>query len=419
MSSQKASRSTEATPRLFYGYIIAVAGLIIMTTMLSTRYAFGVFFKPVQTDLNWTRAMTSGAFSLSLFTEGLLGIVMGGLNDRIGPRKVLTFSGFLLGLGCLLMSQIRTIWQLYLFLGIIMGIGISGGWIPITSTVARWFIKRRGLMSGFVLSGTGLAGLIAPPVAGFLILTYGWRYSFTIMGTAILLITLFAAQFLRRDPSQMGQVPYGAEVEREKGPEPGAEGLSLREALLTRHFWLVNSMVFCFGFCMFTVVVHIVPHATDLGIAPAAAVKILAAMGGISMIGRLFLGNLADRIGSSRIFIIGFILMPAAFLWLVPSKEMWMFYLFALPFGLAQGGMGAAESPLVAEIFGLKSHGLIYGAVGFSFATGAALGPWLAGYIYDVRNSYQLAFVLCAVIGIIGLILTTLLTQMRGDRTKL
>ena len=415
MKIQKMNEPPIVKPRIFYGYIVAVAGMIIMISMFSTRYAFGVFFKPVQADFGWTRAMTSGAFSLSMIMEGLIGIVMGGLNDRFGPRIVLTFSGFLVGVGCLLMSQISGIWQLYLFFGIIMGTGMSGAWVPLTGTVARWFIQRRGVMTGLVLTGAGLASLVAPPLANWLIFNYEWRSAFNKMGITIFIVSILAAQFLRKEPSQMGQVPYGAN----RGENPGSESQSgdedfyLGEALLTRQFWLVFAMLFCFGFCMFTIMVHLVPHATDINISAASAAGVLAAIGGGATLGRLLLGMLADKIGSKRIFMMGFILMTAGFVWLVPALEVWMFYLFAVAFGFAQGGMGTSESILVADIFGLRSHGLIYGVTACGFTSGAAVGPWLAGYIFDIAASYQPAFIASAVFGVVGLILTALIKPIK------
>jgi MFS family permease len=136
-------------------------------------------------------------------------------------------------------------------------------------------------------------------------------------------------------------------------------------------------------------------------------------MGGTAIIGRLLLGMLSDRIGSRGIFIIGFIWMPISFLWLVSAKEAWGLYLFTVTFGIEQGGMGAAESPLVAEIFGLKSHGFIYGVVGFGFTIGAAIGPWLAGYLFDVMVSYKMAFAMCAAFGLTGLICTVFIKPIR------
>jgi MFS family permease len=416
--SQDLNPASKPAPRLFYGYIVAVAGFIIMGAMYSSRYAFGVFFKPVLTDFGWTRAMTSGALSLSLLMEGLLGIVMGAITDKFGPRAVLTFCGVLLGIGGFLMSRIHAIWQIYLFLGIIIGIGMSGAWVPVTSTIARWFFRRRGFMSGFVLTGTGVAALLTPPLADWLIAAYGWRNAFSIMGIGALVIVVLTAQLMKRDPSRMGLLPESTKIERVEESIPNDIGLTFREAISTNQFWLVNIMLFSFGFCMFTVVVHIVPHATDLNISASTAAKILGLIGGAVIIGRLFLGMLADRIGSRWIFIIGFILMPIGFFWLVPAREAWMMFLFAGTFGLAQGGMGTAESPLVAEIFGLRSHGLIYGAMGIGFMSGAATGPWLAGYIFDIMGSYRLDFVICSSIGLLGLFFTGLLKPIKEDRTR-
>jgi MFS family permease len=416
--SQDLNPTSKPASRLFYGYIVAVAGFIIMGTMYSSRYAFGVFFKPVLTDFGWTRAMTSGALSLSLLMEGLLGIVMGAITDKFGPRAVLTFCGVLLGIGGFLMSRIHAIWQIYLFLGIIIGIGMSGAWVPVTSTIARWFFRRRGFMSGFVLTGTGVAALLTPPLADWLIAAYGWRNAFSIMGIGALVIVVLTAQLMKRDPSRMGLLPESTKIERVEESIPNDIGLTFREAISTNQFWLVNIMLFSFGFCMFTVVVHIVPHATDLNISGSTAAKILGLIGGAVIIGRLFLGMLADRIGSRWIFIIGFILMPIGFFWLVPAREAWMMFLFAGTFGLAQGGMGTAESPLVAEIFGLRSHGLIYGAMGIGFMSGAATGPWLAGYIFDIMGSYRLDFVICSSIGLLGLFFTGLLKPIKEDRTR-
>lgn len=409
------NQSYKASPQIFYGYIVASAAFILMLTMYSTRYSFGVFFKPILTEFGWTRAMTSGAFSLSMVMEGLLGIVMGGLNDRLGPRIVLTFCSFLLGIGYLLMSQINTVWQLYLFYGVIMGIGLSGAWVPLLSTVARWFVKRRGMMSGIVLTGIGISALITPPVANRLISVYDWRISYIILGGIIFVIVFCAAQLLRRDPSQMGQVPYGDCEEREQDVQLDTDGFSFMEAVYTRQFWQVLAMLFCFGFCLFTIVVHIVPHVTDLGFSTDSAAKILSTIGGAVLIGRVGLGGAADKFGTRPMFMIGFILMTTAFLLLVPISEVWMLCLFAAVFGIAQGGMGPLESPLIAEIFGLKSHGLIFGVAGFGFTIGAALGPFMAGYFFDLTDSYRVAFLSCAFLGIVGLIFITLLTPIKGE----
>lgn len=408
-------QSPPVARRFFYGYIIVLSALIIMLVSFGTFYAYGVFFTPMLNELNWTRAVTSGAFSLSMLVQGLLAVLVGGITDRFGSRVVMTVCGFLLGLGYLLMSQISILWQLYLFYGVIIGIGMGGAWVPLMSTVARWFIKRRTMMSGIVLSGTGAGTLIAPPVASWLISIYDWRTSFIIIGSVVLVIIILAAQFLRRDPAQMGQEPFGEDESESEGQLLKAitAGFSLKEAVCTRQFWVVLGMFFCFGVCMFSITVHIAPHAIEMGILPANAANILAAMGVTVIVGRVALGSAADRIGDRNAFIIGFILMLACLLWLIFSSQMWMLYLFAAVFGFAHGGMGASESPLVAGLFGLRSHGLILGVFGLGLTSGAAIGPLLAGYIFDVNGSYHISFLVFAATAVVGLILSVILAPIR------
>ena len=300
--------TTVAKPQRFYGYVVVVAAFFIMVLMWGVFFTFGIFFKPMLTDLGWTRAVTSGAFAVFWIIQGLLAIVMGRVNDRLGPRIVISVCGFILGLGYLLMSQTSALWQLYLFYGVIIGTGMSGAFVPLTSTVARWFVKRRGMMTGIVVAGSGVGGLIAPPLANWLISIYDWRISYIILGSIALVAVILVAQFLRRDPAQMGLTPYG-ESKEETGLKGGTKAFSLREAASVRQFWLVFSMYFCLGFAMFTILVHIAPHATDLGFSAATAANILAAAGGGSVIGRLLLGGAADRIGNRQVFILGFVLM--------------------------------------------------------------------------------------------------------------
>ena len=130
MTNHEGYQSPKNESKFFYGYIVVIAALCIMVTVYGTRATFGVFFTPMVTEFGWSRALISGAFSLCMLMQGLATILMGGLNDRLGPRIVLTLCGFLLGLGFLLMSQVSTAWQLYLFYVVIIGIGMSGVLVP-------------------------------------------------------------------------------------------------------------------------------------------------------------------------------------------------------------------------------------------------------------------------------------------------
>ena len=139
----------------FYGYVVVAITFLIMVVIGGTIYSFGVFLKPLSTEFGWSRAATSGAYSVFMVTHGLFYIITGRLNDRFGPRVVISGCGFFLGLGYLLISQTSYLWNFYLFYGLFVAIGMGGGFVPLTSTVARWFIKRRGQMTGIAVSGIG------------------------------------------------------------------------------------------------------------------------------------------------------------------------------------------------------------------------------------------------------------------------
>jgi len=399
-------------PKFFYGYVIVAAAFVMLMVMGGTYYSFGVFFSPLLVEFGWTRAMTSGAFSLCIMLEGVLGIVMGRATDRWGPRIVITLCGFFLGLGYLLMSQISTLWHFYLLYGVIIGIGLGGLWVPPISIVVRWFTKRRNMMTGIAVAGTGIGGLITPLLANWLISTYAWRLSYVILGSIVLVLIVLAAQFLKRDPAQVGQLPYGENGREIHELQLGNSGLSLREAIYTKQLWLVSGLFFCFGFCVFTIMVHIVPHAIELGIPAASAANILAIIGGVSIAGKTIMGAATDRIGTRTGIIIGFILMFATLVWLVAIRELWMLYLFAAFFAFGYASMIALMSPIIAELFGLSSVGILLGIVNFAATIGCAIGPVLAGWLFDINGSYQLAFLLSAAVGLIGLIITLFISPI-------
>ena len=409
LSNGGSSLTGDGKPKFFYGYIVVAAALLIVIIAHGAQYTFGIFFKPILTEFDWTRVATSGAFSLYLVLWGFLGILVGRLNDSFGPRIVMTVCGFFLGLGYLLMSQIGAIWQLYLFYGVIIAIGMSGAWVPLISTVPRWFVKRRGMMTGIVTSGSGIGTILLSLVASRLISDHGWRLSYIIVGGGVLVLLMLAAQFLRRDPRQVGQLPYGGNEVKEGSLNSPAEGFCFREAIGTRLFWMVCAIFFCFGFNLYTVMVHIVLHAMELGIPPIVAASIIAVIGGVNTAGRIVIGSAGDIIGNKRCLIISFILLVAALLWVMVAREMWMLYLFAVIFGFGYGGLAALMSPVPAELFGLRSLGTIVGAVMCSFTIGGAIGPVLAGSIFDMTGSYNSAFLTCVAVGVTGIILSALL----------
>jgi len=390
-------------PALFYGYIIVAGCFAIQATGIGTHIAFGVFFKPLLADFGWPRAALAGAHSLAFMLMGLLGIFVGRLNDRLGPRVVMTVTAVFFGLGLSLMSTADSLWQVYLFYGVVVGIGLSPVDVIALSTTARWFVRRRSMMSGIVKVGTGTGQLVIPLAASLLITTYGWRSSYVVIALFSMLMLAGAGQLLRRDPSQKGLLPDGDTQTRSVGSPLGETGLSFHEALKTRQFWTICFINLTIMFSLMMILVHIVPHAIDLGFPATTAAGVLSTIAGASMVGRLLIGITADRAGIRACMIFCFTLLVLAFLWLRMAKELWMLYLFAGVYGIGHGGHFTLISPLVAEHFGIRSHGLLFGIVLFAGNVGGAVGPVLAGHLFDITGSYSSTFWICAVAGLTGL----------------
>jgi len=378
-----------------------------MCVFAGTLAAFGIFFKPVLLEFGWTRALVSGAFSLSWIMQGALAIVMGRLTDRLGPRIVISLCGIQVGVGYLLMSRITSLEEFYLSFGLV-GIGMSGANVSLVSTVARWFVKRRGLMTGVVLAGGGMGALITPAVANWLIRVYGWRHSYIIMGCLVLLVIIAGAQFLRKAPTDSSIPPRGYQAHSKPQFDSKSKRLAKREPIRTRQLWMVFAMFFSLGFSAYVVMVHIAPHATDVGSSPNQAAEILACVGGFAIAGRVLLGIIGDRIGNRQTFILSYALMAASILCLIFATDTRLLYFSAGLLGFAWG-VGALGSPLVAEIFGLGSLGANVGVINLGYSLGAALGPLIAGYLFDMSHSYRLAFVLTLSVVVFALFLSLLL----------
>jgi MFS family permease len=398
-------------PALFYGYVVVAGCFAIQATGIGTHIAFGVFFKPLLAEFGWPRAALAGAHSMAFMLMGLLGIFVGRLNDRLGPRLVMTVTAVFFGLGLFLMSTANSLWQVYLFYGIVVGIGLSPVDVIALSTTARWFVRRRSMMSGIVKVGTGTGQLVIPFAASLLIMSYGWRSSYVIMSVFSMLMLAGMGQMLRRDPSQKGLLPDGDTQTATQGIHIAEMGILPSDALKTRQFWTICFINLTIMFSLMMILVHIVPHAMDIGLPATTAAGVLSTIAGASMVGRLLIGITADRAGIRACMIFCFTLLILAFLWLRVAKELWMLYLFAGVYGIGHGGHFTLISPLVAEHFGIRSHGVLFGIVLFAGNVGGAVGPVLAGYLFDVTGSYGSTFWICAAAGSIALGLILSLRQ--------
>jgi MFS family permease len=174
--------------RRFYGYTIVAASFFMQAVSVGSMISYSVFFRHLLDEFGWSRAFVSGASSMVMFTMGALGMVFGRLNDRFGPRRILLLSGLRLAGGFMLMSVLQTRWQLYVFYGLLVGIGMSTHDIVTLSTIARWFRRRRGMMTGLVKAGTGTGQFIIPLMVSALIVTAGWRSTYLVIGVMVLVV---------------------------------------------------------------------------------------------------------------------------------------------------------------------------------------------------------------------------------------
>lgn len=406
MENKPASASpARSNLRLYYGYVVLAACFFIMVLVFGSQISFGVFFKPILTEFGWSRAETAGPFALCMILSGFLTIVSGRLSDRFGPKIVVSIGGIILSAGYLLMSTITSLWQLYLYFGVLVAAGTSTMYVPLVALIARWFTRRRGLMSGIGVAGIGFGIGVVPATASQLILAFNWRISLLIVGFSCLVLIVLLAQLLKTTRSITGL----------NGGNPTKDtpitGFSFREALGTRQFWMILFAWAFYGFFFQVGMVHIVPYATDLKLSVVVAATVLTIIGIVGVGGRISLGFISDRIGNRTTIFSSFIMTGLAYFGLTFNSSIWMLYLFAIIFG-ALCGIGILLIPLVAEYYGLKELGVISGVMVFANSTGGAISPPLAGAIFDSTGTYHLAFFLCGLCGIASGIIISLIKPL-------
>ena len=365
-------------------------------------------------EFAWSSALMSGAFSLSIIMDGTLGILTGRFADRLGPRKVLTFCGILAGVGYILISLVNSSWQMYLFYGIIIGTGMAGIFVPVITALSKRFVARRNTINGIVMAGMGIGTFIVAPIANWLISNYQWRMAYVIIGVAFLVIVLVGIQFFTFNSASAGQIRDDKPEAIKPSERPEVKSYSFIGALRTRQLWLVFAMLFCFGFPLVSITVHIVPSVIHLNIPAAEAANVMAVIGFTSILGRISFGAIADRIGSRQTLLLGFIVISLAVFWLIFIRDIRAFYAFAVVWGFCSSGMGTVQVPLAAELFGLKSLGAIFGFCGLGTMIGGSVGPVICGFIFDITGGYSTAFAICSGMALAGIVLNLALSRNRA-----
>jgi MFS family permease len=410
LPNQTENQAYPKLERFFYGYAVAISGFVIWMIAFGISGTFGIFYKPMMTEFGWNRADTVTAYSICTFMMAILSIVTGWLSDKLGPRFVVTFFGSFFGISFLLMSQMKMLWQFYVIYGIIAATGLSVTSAPVMSTVARWFSRRRGLMTGVVQTGLGIGGLIFVPLAGWLILHYGWRTTYWLLGTIALLGFIISGLALKRDPRDVGQHIDGVKNPHDSDSKSdqqilGGASFSLGHIVSSRAFWRIAWLYAIFGFCRSTFLVHTAAHTQDLGFSLLDASHVTAVLMISSIIGRIGMGKVADAIGNRLAFMISYAATTLSLVWILVTAELWGLYLFAFLFGFGWGAQAVLRFSITAETFGLVSLGLIMGILSIGEAVASALGSYFAGFIFDITSSYRPTFWMGIVLSILGILI--------------
>lgn len=410
--------------RLYYGWIVVAACFSIGIISYGIHFSYGVFFKSLEQHFIWSRTLTSGIFSVYVLFGCMFAILGGWALDRYGPRIVIIIMGFFAGLSLLLTSYANSLGHLFISYSLLLAIGIGPTYTVTMATASRWFAKRRGLALAIVGSGSGLGMIVMAPIAAYLISGYGWQTAYFIIGIVAWFTIIPCALPLRKAPTAVAPLAdagrlAGATLTAHQEQPPNEPGdFSLPQAAKTKNFWLLSLVWLLYSFCLHSVLIHLVPHAIDLGISPIEAAVILSLVGGTSIPGRLLTGRLSDAIGRKQTAIVSALLMAGAMLLLAGGSNLWMLYLFGIIFGLSFGGLDPPLIALIGDVFGMRHIGVIIGVLVVGWNAGAAIGPALAGYTFDVSGNYAFAFLAGMIAMLIAAVLILLVTQpKRGAQT--
>ena len=398
-------------------WLIVAALFVVIYGVSVPLAAYGVFLPVLAEHFGWTRGAVSAALSLNLLVGGVAGFAVGALADRHGPRVLLAATMALAGLGFALVAAVSALWQLYLLVGLVAGVGTSSFYVLGTATVTHWFDERRGLALALVLIGFNLGYITGGPVAAWLITRLGWRAAYYVLGSGCgLLATVVALSVRLPRPAERAALRRPARESATRSMSDGP-GITLRQSLRDPRQWALNVSWLLVGGTAIMISVHAVPFARDQGVSLTGASLSLTAYGIGSAIGRLLGGTLSDRLGPRPTIAAAFLLQIAALgtlLW-IPSRAALLLSLVAFGAGFASSDTVVAQ--VVPQVFGMRALGAIMGILTLGWRCGAAIGPALAGFVYDLTGSYRLVFGL-APLGILLSWALFLIATARSGRAR-
>lgn len=408
---------------IFYGwYIVGIA--FLSTTMAAgvQTYTLGAFLRPMTEDLGWSRTDISLGQTFSTVVAGFVGFAIGPLIDRRGGRELMVIGAILGGAGFMAMGLVQETWHYYLVRGGLITIGAAGmGSNVVNIAVANWFIRMRGRAVAIGAMGLSLAALVLPILSTWLIGQMGWRWSWVVIGLSIwVLVAPISWAVMRRRPEDHGLEPDGG------GRRLGSTstGISAEDQMWTRQqaartpaLWL---LIVAFGFAnmgMTAMLLHLIPYLGDIGFSSGQAAAGFGMIGVAGLISKPLWGLALERFSAKGCALAEFLLMALGIAFILQIKGEATMYAAILVFGLGIGGVVTVQEVVWANFFGRLSLGTVR-SVGrpFGIVTSAA-GPVFAGAAYDLRSSYELAFLVFIAANIIACLLI-LATPRPTDRQK-
>lgn len=396
-------------PAIFsaYQWAIIASCFIMLALGSSLNFNFGIFLKPLTDEFSWARSSVSAGFSIFMITGSASAILAGAMADKFGTRRVVVIGTLLITLAMILASRMQSIWEFYLLIGVISGLGRSAFNTPILAFIQRAFTQNRGLATGLAGAGGGLGILMTAPILGYLIGTYGWRVSYAVMGAAVLVLTLPAIWFIKaeKNPDTEGNAKRAKSATYQEAAMLPEASLGVREIMKRRPFWTILGSHASDCVCHSVLLVHIVPFAIESGISHVQAATLMSALGGGALVGRLVGGMMADRIGPKWTLLLSLSMQTFPVPLLLFTPGLGTMYFVAVFVGLGLGGHGTLYPLVTREYYGPKRVGLLYGTFTMGASIGMASGSFFGGVLYDLAGDYSWAFLYSFTLGVISLLL--------------
>jgi MFS transporter, OFA family, oxalate/formate antiporter len=383
-------------------------------------YAYGIFLPALNQTFHWSRSALSGPYGLFYLVGGLLGPMAGISITRFGARKNIIFFNCVAALGLAGLSQVKALWHVYLFFGVMAGLGIAfAEFIPITTVINNWFIRKRSMAMGLLFASGGVGGFIMPPLISRLISVLGWRSAWVCLAVLHLVLTVFFGGILiKSKPEDVGQQPDGI---METFPETKAvqsavagpvyqtgEDWTVKEALQAPALWLIMALFSIVLFVSSMLTTHQVAYLQDLHFSPFLSATALGLLIGMSIIGRLACGLLGMRFGARTLAVFFLAGMGSGILFLIIARGRFFVYLYSILTGIGFGGMIVLMPNLISAYFGRTHYARIIGWTAPVVTLISAGGPSLAGFLYDTTGSYRTSWTIAAGAVLIGIALAVL-----------